>query len=217
MRWRYAGGILVSFVLWGTLPLSASEELALATKPASPQPLISLRELNDAALSLDHLAQRYRTPQQIATFLQRHFTFRRDDELFGEIEHWQSPEEFLARRSGDCEDYALLAREFLSRNDIEAYVFSLFGEDGYAHTVCIFRDAHGRYNLLNQDKLRLYRAQSLEALATALHAGWTWGGITDQAGRRGRLVKEIINASPHVTVREQEFDDVLTGLNFSSP
>ena len=98
---------------------------------------------------LDVLAHRYATPQQVGAFLHQKFTFQRDQELFGVIEHWQTPAEFLANRKGDCEDYALLARALLLRNDIEAYIFSLFGDGGYAHTVCVFVDAQGRYNIIN--------------------------------------------------------------------
>jgi transglutaminase-like putative cysteine protease len=143
--------------------------------------------------SLDALATKYTTPRAIARFLVTEFVFQKDIDIFGCVEHCQTPLEFLARRTGDCEDYALLARELFMRNGIEAYIFSLFGDNGYAHTVCIFVDEHGRYNVLNQDKLQYYRAPSLEALADALCPEWLFGGLVEQAGIRGRLVKEIRN------------------------
>ncbi len=146
--------------------------------------------------SLDDLARRYTTPTAVGAFLQQEFTFRRDEELFGQIEYWQSPLEFLQRRSGDCEDYALLARDLLLRNGMEAYVFSLFGTRGYAHTVCLFVDADGRYNVINQATVVFYRAQSLEALAAQLYPEWTFGGIVEQEGTRGRLVREIRYVAP---------------------
>ena len=149
-----------------------------------------------AESTLDQLAHQYTTPKTVATFLHQAFKFKTDQELFHDVEYWQTPQEFLARHVGDCEDYALFARELLVRNGIEAYVFSLFGAEGYAHTVCIYVDAQGRYNVINQDKLRLYRAKTLSALATMLYPAWTFGGITEQAGARGRLVKEITNPHP---------------------
>lgn len=146
--------------------------------------------------ALQSLAAQYSTPKAIAQFLHRSFTFQRDEDLFGQAEYWQTPQEFLARRAGDCEDYALLATALLTRNGIEAHVFSLFGDGGYAHTVCVFRDAQGRYNVINQDQLRNYRAKNLDALACQMYPAWTFGGITEQAGIRGRLVEEITNPHP---------------------
>lgn len=158
-----------------------------------------------SSLALDQLAHQYTTPKAIAGFLQHDFTFQRDDDLFGEADRWQSPEEFLARKTGDCEDYALLAKALLERNWITAHILSLFGDDGYAHTVCVFLDEHGRYNVINQDHVRYYRATSLEALASALHPGWTFGGIAEQDGTHGRFVQRITNAHPAPTFGDDAF------------
>lgn len=158
-------------------------------------------------LLLDELARAYTTPQAVAGFLKRTFAFRRDQDLFGEADHWQSPQEFLARKAGDCEDYALLAQALLAKNGIMAYVFSVFGEEGYAHTVCVFQDERGRYNVINQDKLRPYRAASLEALAAELYPAWTWAAVAEQEGTRGRLVQSFNNSHPAPT-----FSDPITGF-----
>ena len=120
--------------------------------------------------SLDVVAHTYTTPKALAGFLQRTMTFKSDEELFGEPDYWQDPEEFLARRAGDCEDYALFAQAVLQRRGIEAYVLSVFGRDGYAHTVCVFAEA-GRYNVINQDRVRYVRAKTLETVAGRLYPG----------------------------------------------
>lgn len=142
---------------------------------------------------LEQAAASHPTPDAVADFLQHHFTFQRDADLFGEIDRWQSPEDFLQRRVGDCEDYALLAQELLRRNGIEAYVFSLFGPEGYAHTVSVFVDEDGRYNVINQGTLRRYRASSLDVVAAEINPAWTVGMIAEQDGTRGRIVREIVN------------------------
>jgi len=145
---------------------------------------------------LQQVALSHPTPEAIASFLRAEFIFQRDEDQFGEIDHWQSPEEFLQRRVGDCEDYALLAQALLRRNGIEAYVFSLFGAQGYAHTVSVFVDQDGRYDVINQGKLQHIRAASLEGVAAALNPAWTRGMIAEQDGTRGRIVREIINEHP---------------------
>ena len=132
----------------------------------------------------------------MAAFLHQAFTFQRDETLFGEADRWQSPEEFVARKAGDCEDYALLARALLRRNGIEASLFSVFGKEGYAHTVCVFVDHRGRYNVIDVDKLRVLEAKSLERVASWLSPAWTVGGIAEQVGAHGQMVKQLTNSHP---------------------
>lgn len=144
---------------------------------------------------MERLAQTYTQPNEIAAFLHQGFRFRDDRDVFGTNDYWQSPEEFLTRRLGDCEDYAVLARELLARNGVTAYLFSLFGEQAYAHTVCVFLDDEGRYNLINQDRVVYYRASSLEALASRMNPSWTTGGIVIQEGTHGRVLRAIYNAA----------------------
>ena len=145
---------------------------------------------------LDQLAHTYSTPKAVAKFLSQEFTFQRDEELFGEEDHWQAPEEFAARKTGDCEDYALLASALLRRNGVDSFVFSILGEDGYAHTVAVFVDENGRYDVINQGELRNYRAKSLEALASAINPGWTFAAIGELEGTRGRIVRALHNNRP---------------------
>ena len=155
--------------------------------PAGEQPDLTL---------LDRLASTYTTPKAVATFLRNNFTFTRDEDLFGEPDRWQSPEEFASRKVGDCEDFALLAQALLRRNGIEAYLLSVFGEGGYAHTVCVFVDERGRYNVIDVGKIRYPHAKSLNTLASWLYPAWTVGGIAEQDGAHGRLVKSLTNPYP---------------------
>lgn len=177
MRWLVSGVLLVVTAMSVLTPTHAE------------------RHVLSPAL-LDQLSHVYTTPSAIATFLHQTFTFQPDPVLFGEEDHWQSPMEFLLRRAGDCEDYALLAKELLQRNGIPAYVFSLFGDRAYAHTVCVFRDRRGFYNVINQDTVQSYRAPSLEVLASRLNPTWTMGGIVELDGTHGRMVHAIYSPSP---------------------
>ena len=160
---------------------------------------------------LDHLASTYTTPKTIAAFLHKNFTFTRDEELFGEADRWQSPEEFVTRKAGDCEDYALLARTLLRRNGMEAFVFSVFGKEGYAHTVCVFVNHRGRYNVIDVDKLRVLDVKSLEGVASWLAPAWTVGAIAEQAGARGQMVTQLTNSHP---ASFQAFTDPIANVLF---
>ena len=139
---------------------------------------------------LDSIARNLSTPEALARFLHSHITFQEDLPLFGQADYWQAPEELLARGRGDCEDYALLACDLLSRRGAKAFLFSLYGTGGYAHTVCVFMDG-GRYSVMNQDRLVRYRAASMEDLAGRLYSGWEWGAVAERRGHRGRAVRII--------------------------
>lgn len=146
-------------------------------------------------LLIDQLARTYSTPGELVRFLKDTITFATDQELFGVPDYWQTPEEFLARRAGDCEDYALLAQAVLERQGVEAHVVSLFGQDGYAHTFCVFREA-GRYGVINQDRVRYYRSRSLEGVAGQVYRGWTYAAFSERYGIRGRATRLIANPHP---------------------
>ena len=143
---------------------------------------------------LEVIAQAYPTPDQLALFLRKNIVFENDLQLFGQVDYWQLPEEFLARGRGDCEDYALLAQDLLSRQGIEAFVFSLYGEGGYAHTVCVFVE-EGRYNVMNQDHLIRLQAGSLKELADRLYPRWSWGAVAERRGHRGQAIRVIHRAA----------------------
>ena len=195
-----AWGMAVAGGVWllGITANALAEETPTATFVSLPSPLTTqvVPVQNAEPPLLAQLASTYTTPKAVATLLREEFTFKRDEELFGEADHWQSPEEFTKRKVGDCEDYALLAQAILRLNGIEAYVVSLFGQEGYAHTICVFKDERGRYNLIDVDKIRYPKAVSLQALASWLYPGWTSGGIVEQAGVRGRMVQPITNPHP---------------------
>lgn len=197
MRTRWIAGMLGLGLLGLSWTATAEQLPPTAGQPAAfASPRHQPTGQGPALPPLDQLAATYHTPGAIATFLREAFRFQRDEDLFGEVDRWQSPEEFLQRKTGDCEDYALLAQALLQRNGIESYVFSLFGAEGYAHTVSVFVDEDGRYNVLNEGKLRRYRANSLEAVAAEINPAWTIGMIAEQDGTHGRVIREIVNAHP---------------------
>lgn len=162
---------------------------------------------NWANWTLEELARAYPTPRQLAGFLRRTIAFKRDPELFSRADYWQTPEELLARRAGDCEDYALLAKAVLDRQGKEAFLLSLYGSEGYAHTVCVFVE-QGRYNVINQDRLVRYRAKSLDELAGFLHPGWSWAAIAVQHGSLGKSIRKIQNPSPASAAGRHDFGNV---------
>lgn len=140
--------------------------------------------------ALNTLARTCPTPEALASYLKQEFTFQEDPSLFNKPDYWQEPEEFLNRKKGDCEDYAILAKTILEQQGKEAFLFSLYGGSGYAHTVCVFVDETG-YSVINQDRVIHTQAGSLETLAGLLCPTWVWGAIAERSGHRGRAVSTI--------------------------
>lgn len=161
--------------------------IALLCVAAGASPLTAT-----AAVSLTAALAPLSSPQAVAHFLSENFTFGEDARLFGEPDHWQTPEEFWARGVGDCEDYALLAQLALGQLGYEAHVVSFYGTDGLGHTVTVFRDG-GEYRIVNEDRLEPIRAASLAEALSSLNQGWTWAAIAEQRGTRGWMVREIRN------------------------
>lgn len=132
------------------------------------------------------------SPDQLAKWLKKNIKFEEDKFLFGKDDYWQSPEEFLAHKAGDCEDYALFSQSILKKLGIESYVVSFYGRNGYAHTVLIYQDRDG-YNVLNQDKLKRYHASTIEEALSKVYPRWTWGGVAEARNKRGWLIFSLTN------------------------
>lgn len=135
----------------------------------------------------------FESPKDLARWLKKNIRFEEDRFLFGKEDYWQSPEEFYNRRSGDCEDYALFAQHALKKKGIESYVVSLYGKNGYAHTVLVYQDSEG-YHVLNQDKLKRYGALTIEDALSKFYSRWTWAGIAETRNNRGWLIFSLENS-----------------------
>lgn len=130
------------------------------------------------------------SPHDLGAFLKTNFKFVEDRQQFGLEDYWQSPEEFLSRRAGDCEDFALLSQSLLTRLGLKAFVVSLYGEN-YAHTVTVFIDEQGLFNVVNQEKVHSYRTETIEEALTEVHSDWTWAGIAELRNTRGWMLRKI--------------------------
>lgn len=142
-------------------------------------------------LSLDTLAQDLNSPEAIARYMWKNFTYEYDRRQFGQEEYWQSPEEFLDHKKGDCEDFALFAHALLSENGYKSFVINLYAPK-YAHTVVVFIE-DGKYNAIDGTDLKNYQANSLEELFTELNPHWITGAIMTKSSRKsvGKVMKKF--------------------------
>lgn len=141
--------------------------------------------------SLDQIALQAPTPHDLGKFLKDHFKFVEDEKQFGQADYWQTPEEFLQTQAGDCEDFALLSQQILQRLGKQAFVLNIYGRSGYAHTVTVFKDEAGLYNVVNEDRFLEYRAGSIEEAISQIHSEWTWAAIAELRNSRGWMLRKI--------------------------
>ena len=149
---------------------------------------------DSAPISYLEAVQDIKTPKELSKFLKKKFQFVLDENQFDSVDYWQSPEEFWKRKKGDCEDYALFSKAILEKLGYQAHIISLYGGNGYAHTVTIFKDETG-WNVMNEDRLYRYEASTLEEAVTRIFPDWTWASIAKLQGTRGWLVRELHNPS----------------------
>lgn len=140
-------------------------------------------------LTLRELSTTLQTPDQIAHYMWRHFVFEQDQRQFGQNEYWQTPQELLINRKGDCEDFAQFSHTLLKAAGISSFMFNIYG-DGYAHTVTVFKE-NGKYNAIDGVRVMHYQADSLDELSEMIHPFWKKSAIVGASPKKrsGRIMK----------------------------
>jgi hypothetical protein len=161
----------------------------IATLHGTP---LTFANLNPNAAGLEEVLVGLTSPKSIESFLQKNFQYIEDNALFETVDYWQEPSQFLSRGMGDCEDFALFSKLALERLGFEASVVSVYGPDGYAHTVTVFEDASGLH-VMNEDRLYLYRARSIEDALSRISPFWIWASIAERRGERGWPLNDFTN------------------------
>ncbi|MEW5894465.1 MAG: transglutaminase-like domain-containing protein [Candidatus Omnitrophota bacterium] len=80
--------------------------------------------------------------KEIMNWLKRNIKYQSDLKVHGQESYWQTPEETMVLRTGDCEDFAFLAQAMLKQIGVDSTVISVvFGSEFFdktAHALCIF-------------------------------------------------------------------------------
>ena len=148
-------------------------------------------EGRETSPSLDILAQQIGTPQALEKFMRKNFLYVEDRILFGRDEYWQTPEEMLHRKKGDCEDFAVFAEAILKRNGYHVFLFSVFWQED-AHTVTVF-EKDGKWGIFDLDNLRSLKGNSIKDLGNEIKHSWSFLGIMRQEGNSGVISRKFQN------------------------
>ncbi|MFA6601088.1 MAG: transglutaminase-like domain-containing protein [Candidatus Omnitrophota bacterium] len=164
--WTYA--LIIAFLTLFFLPGNASAQ-----------------QIFSRTLSLRNLAADLKSPEAVAQYLWRNFAFEKDQRQFGVEDLWQSPDQFLETRKGDCEDFSLFAYEILKMNGIKAFVFNVYG-NGFGHSVCVFME-NGRYNLIDGGTVTRLDAADLQTVAESIDPFWKSASVVIPHGSSLRV------------------------------
>ena len=100
---------------------------------------------------LENIPMSIQNPQTFATWLEEDFHYRLELP-----DKWQTPQETIDSKAGDCEDFALLASAFLNQMGIPNDVVILkFAGLNVSHAICLWKDGTGSYNFISDRKLQL--------------------------------------------------------------
>ncbi len=139
---------------------------------------------------LPRIASTLSSPEAIARYMWKNFGVESDQANFGQEDHWQSPEELLATKKGDCEDFARFAYEILRLNGRKAFMVNIYDKHGYGHTVCVFSE-NGRYQAIDGTDVKRLNAATLTEVFNKIHPSWDNAAIVKAApqGAHGIILK----------------------------
>ena len=141
-------------------------------------------QMQTTTFRLDSKLPNIHTPEDLSKYMRKNFKFVEDQENFGMIDFWQSPEKMLALKKGDCEDFALFADAAMKELGFESQVISIYGKNQFAHTVTVFKQ-DGKYRVFNDGKLYKYDTDKIEDVLSKIEATWIWAAFTERKNDRG--------------------------------
>lgn len=101
------------------------------------------------AQSLEEAMVGIRSPEDLVSWMSKELTYVMT--LPGKM---HLPEETLQKRSGDCDDFAVLASTMLTRMGIANDVIIIrFRKLSVAHAICIWKGKNGYYNFISNCEL----------------------------------------------------------------
>lgn len=121
------------------------------------------------------------SPKKLWWWMFQYLKYTRDMDNQGVQEYWQTSDETLFLRTGDCEDYSVLAYDVLEDFDRHIIVASK-GISRIGHAVCAFTWGGHWYHISNQG-LKKTRASNLGEVAATLYKPVRWYE-TDARGKR---------------------------------
>jgi hypothetical protein len=135
-----------------------------------------------ASQGVDEAVTCVRSPEDIARFFSREFRY-----AMTLPDRVRSPEEMLETRSGDCEDFAILASEMLTRMGVENQVIIIkFSGLRIMHAICAWKGDDGFCNFISNQEFQRTGQRTVEAAVRKFYPDCAGMAVIDPK----RYVKE---------------------------
>lgn len=170
IRGQYLKGMLIARPRWGWRSL-----------------LLCLLPLSLLAVTLDELLNTEKmTPRKFASYF-KDFEYKFHEEI-------QNPDVFLSTKSGDCDDYAIMADRVLRKHGFKTRLISIRMPGLLTHVVCyvddekLYLDFNNRVYLSRTEKADPDLRDIAKKVAKSFEANWT--SVSEFTYREG--AKELI-------------------------
>ncbi len=139
----------------------------------------------EVSTGTENIPEFIRTPEDLTRWLASEFQYRLELP-----DKWQSPEETINLRKGDCEDFAILVSEVLSRQGISSDILILkFKGLKASHAICIWQEKDGTYSFTTNRKLCRTGALEVTSAVEKFYPDWEKIIYTDRTKKHLRVVK----------------------------
>jgi len=126
-----------------------------------------------------------RTPQELVEWLSGEFSYRLEMP-----DSWQSPQETVRTKKGDCEDFAVLVSAFLSRHGISNDILILkFKDLRTSHAICAWKTPGGTYNFTSNKRMHSTGRSELTDAIAKFYPDWEKITFTTRKNKDIKVVK----------------------------
>ena len=99
------------------------------------------------------------------------------------IDEWQSPQETIGLKKGDCEDFAILASEVLKHLGVDNDILIVkFASGRIAHAICAWKDKNRNFSFISNKKLFHTGEKTIECVIEKYYPDWETIILTNENG-----------------------------------
>ena len=113
----------------------------------------------------------FESPGELSQWLQDNFKYKAEEFL---QDYWQTPEETLELKTGDCEDFAFLVLYILNQQTKpkEAYFVLIDSGEVDSHAICVFKKEDGTWGIFSDRYYFSMGKDSILGTISAYNSKW---------------------------------------------
>jgi len=120
------------------------------------------------AKTLDDFPSHIKTTEQLTEWYSGEFKYRMEYP-----DNWQTPRETIQFKEGDCEDFAFLSSDFLTRQGISNDVIIVkFRDLDVTHAICVWRENGGKYAFISNRRIIHTDESDLNMVLNKYYPDW---------------------------------------------